>query len=101
MRFGIPPKSMGLLIRALMEKQEIEKASVFGSRAMGNYKNGSDVDVVIYGSFITDEIVNQLSITLNEKLPIPYYFDIVHYDALKHEGLKKHIDDFGMVFYEK
>ncbi len=101
MRFGIPPKSMGLIINALMEREEIKKAAIFGSRGMGNYKNGSDVDIAIFGSSITVEIVNQISIELNEKLPLPYYFDIVHYNALKHEGLKEHIDKFGIIFYER
>lgn len=101
MRFGISPKSMGLILNSLNEMKDIEKASIFGSRGIGNYKNGSDVDIAIYGTFITAETVNKLSITLNEKLPLPYYFDIVHYNTLKHEGLKKHIDDLGIVFYER
>jgi predicted nucleotidyltransferase len=100
MRFGITEKTMGLIISALMEIEEIERASIFGSRGMGNYKKGSDVDIAIYGSSITVETVNRLSVILNEKLPIPYYFDIVHYDSLEHDGLKKHIEDFGIFFYE-
>ncbi|QXM06663.1 nucleotidyltransferase domain-containing protein [Crassaminicella indica] len=101
MRFGIPSKSMGLIKDALIRRKEIEKAAIFGSRAIGNYKNGSDVDIVIYGIDITVEIVNQISVELNEKLPLPYYFDVVHYEGLKHEGLKKHIDKFGKVFYKR
>lgn len=101
MRFGIPPKSMSLIIGTLIQKEEIEKASIFGSRGMGNYKNGSDVDIAIYGDSITGEIVNEISIKLNEKLPLPYYFDIVHYNSLKHDGLKGHIDKFGKIFYTK
>ena len=99
MNFGIPVKSMEMILNALASKPEIEKAAIFGSRSMGNYKNGSDIDLVIYGDQITAEIQNQLSIELNEKLPLPYYFDIIHYETLKHEGLKQHIDQFGKVFY--
>ncbi|SES81213.1 Nucleotidyltransferase domain-containing protein [Natronincola peptidivorans] len=101
MSFGIPTKSMKIIMNTLVEKKEIEKASVFGSRAMGNYKNGSDVDIVIYGDSITVEVVNQVSLELNEKLPLPYYFDIVHYETLEHEGLKEHIDKHSKIFYEK
>ncbi|WP_025640704.1 nucleotidyltransferase domain-containing protein [Schnuerera ultunensis] len=101
MNFGIPSKSMSLIINALVQKEEIEKALIFGSRSMGNYKNGSDVDIAIFGKDITMEILNQLRIELNEKLPLPYYFDIVHYDSLEHDKLKEHIDKYGKVLYEK
>lgn len=34
-------------------------------------------------------------------LPLPYYFDVVHYESLKHSGLKEHIDKFGKIFYKR
>lgn len=101
MNTGIPEKSMDMIISALRRWEQIEKASIFGSRAMGNYKNGSDIDLAIYGSKVTAEIVNDLSVLLNEELPLPYYFDIVHYDSLRHEPLKAHIDMFGKEFYKQ
>jgi len=48
MSFGISNKSMSIIINILRQKKEIEKASIFGSRSMGNYKNGSDIDLAIY-----------------------------------------------------
>jgi len=101
MSFGISQKSMEMILGALVQTEEIEKASIFGSRSIGNYKNGSDVDIAIYGISITPEILNKVNIQLNEKLPLPYYFDVIHYEALKHEGLKEHIDKFGKNFYNK
>lgn len=101
MSFGISQKSMEMILSALAQREEIEKASIFGSRSMGNYKNGSDIDIAIYGINITAEILNKISIELNEKLPLPYYFDVVHYESLKHEGLKEHIDKFGKSFYNR
>ncbi|MDD4569421.1 MAG: nucleotidyltransferase domain-containing protein [Tepidanaerobacteraceae bacterium] len=101
MSFGISAKSMEMIINALGEKKEIEKASIFGSRSMGNYKNGSDIDIAIYGANITAEMLNEITVELNEKLPLPYYFDIVHYESLKHSGLKEHIDKFSRMFYKR
>lgn len=101
MSFGISTQSMELILNAISKYEVIERASIFGSRSIGNYKNGSDVDIAIYGRLVTVEVVNGLSIELNEILPLPYYFDIVHYESLKHEGLKKHIDDFGVCFLKK
>ncbi len=90
---------MNFIVEVLSRWPEIEKASIFGSRAIGNYKNGSDVDLVVYGSQVTQQIIDHLSVQLNEELPLPYYFDIVHYDALKHKPLKDHIDQYAKRFY--
>ncbi|MDI3534924.1 MAG: hypothetical protein PWQ82_1289 [Thermosediminibacterales bacterium] len=38
---------------------------------------------------------------LEEKGPLPYFFDIVDYTHLSHKGLKEHIDRVGKVIYEK
>ncbi len=97
MKFGLPVKSMGMIIEALSRWPEIEKAVVFGSRAMGHYKNGSDVDLAVYGKQITDEAVQRLSALLNEELPLPYYFDVIHYESIKDIELKKHIDEYGRI----
>lgn len=97
MNFGLSIKSMDMIIEALSRWPEIEKAVVFGSRAMGNYKNGSDVDLAIYGKKITGEAVQRLSTLLNEELPIPYYFDVIHYESITDIDFKKHIDEYGQI----
>jgi predicted nucleotidyltransferase len=99
MTSGIPQKSLNMIIETIDKSPEIDKAAIFGSRAMGNYKNGSDVDIAIFGNKIKPEIINRLSVLLNEELPLPYYFDIVHYESLKDEKLKKHIDIHGKYIY--
>ncbi len=99
MSFGISKKSYDYIIYALSQYPAIEKAGIFGSRAMGVYKNGSDIDLVIYGRNITPEVVTRVSVMLNEELPVPYYFDIVHYDSLRNDSLKSHIDKYGKIFY--
>lgn len=96
MNFGIPEKSLKLIREAVSKYTDIEKALVFGSRAMGNYKRGSDVDLCIFGSKITGDTVNKLSIELNELLPLPYYFDVLHYESIINEELKTHIDKYGI-----
>ncbi|MCW2279140.1 nucleotidyltransferase domain-containing protein [Heliophilum fasciatum] len=101
MKFGITSKSMELLITALKRQTAIEGAAIFGSRSIGNYKNGSDIDIALYGEQITEQIVRDFYTELNERLPLPYFFDVVHYDRLEHDGLKEHIDRFGTQFYAR
>lgn len=101
MNFGIPETSINMIIATLKKWVEIDKTIIFGSRAMGNHKNGSDIDLAIYGSEVTEEIINDVRVELNEELPLPYYFDIVHYEYLTHDELKEHIDTCGKLFYER
>ncbi len=44
----------------------VEQAVIFGSRAKGNYKKGSDVDIAILGKDIDDKLTSKISYILNE-----------------------------------
>lgn len=76
--FGLLDRDLAWIKRALANYPEIEGALVFGSRAMGNYKKGSDVDLAIKGKRVSRGTVNRLSDDLNEEYPLPYFFDVVH-----------------------
>ena len=101
MNYGITEKSFRLILEGLNHYPEIEKALIFGSRAIGNYKNGSDIDLALYGSDVTEETIRGLRTRLNEELPIPYYFDIIHYENINNQELKEHIDTMGKMFYTR
>lgn len=97
MAFGLTDREKKHIERALLKLPEIEKAIVFGSRAMGNNKKGSDVDLAIAGKNITATTVTRLRSKLNEELPLPYFFDVVRYETITNENLKHHIDEHGVV----
>lgn len=99
--YGLLNKYIDYIIDTLSKFPEIKKAVIFGSRAIGNYKKGSDIDLAIMGNEITNNILHEVYEYLNEVYPIPYFFDIVHYDDISNQNLKKHIDDLGKVIYEK
>ncbi|MEO7485302.1 MAG: nucleotidyltransferase domain-containing protein [Ferruginibacter sp.] len=99
--FGILDRSYNLLLKTMQQTAAIEEAIIFGSRAKGNYSNGSDIDLAIKTTTTNIDVAFDLSVTLNEILPIPYRVDVIDYVTLKHEGLKKHIDTVGKTFYKK
>lgn len=99
MAFGFLKQDQERLTSALRKFPEIEKAIVFGSRAMGNFKKASDVDLAIIGKNITSQMVVQLRSLLNEELPLPYFFDVVVYEKITNDKLKRHIDEHGVVFF--
>ena len=99
--FGISEKSYLLILEALIKFPEIEKAMIFGSRAMGNYKKGSDIDIAVFGEKISFEITSKLHGFLNEELPIPYFTDVINFSTIDNKELKKHILEKGIVIYRK
>lgn len=101
MNFGLSEKSYNLILETLQKFPEIEKAIIFGSRAMGNYKKGSDVDFAIKGKDVNFDTVLKLHSLLDQELPLPYFFDIVNYNDLENKNLKEHIEKFGIVFFER
>lgn len=101
MNFGLKDSDLDYIKKVLGKFPEIEKAVIFGSRAKGNYKPGSDVDIAIYGEKIDFDVVSALHAMLEDEGPLPYYFDIVDYTHLTHEELKEHIDRVGKVIFER
>jgi len=96
-RFGLSEKQLQLVTEAIGHFDGIRECLVFGSRAMGNHKLGSDVDIAIKGR----NVAMELSSLLNEELPLPHYFDVVHYGSLDSESLIRHIDEEGIVFFTR
>lgn len=101
MEFGLKEFDLEYIIKKTSEFSEIEKAVIFGSRAKGNYKPGSDIDIAIMGEKINFDVLSKLHSILEDEGPLPYLFDIVDYTHLEHEDLKSHIDRVGKVIYVK
>lgn len=93
--FGLEEESYYIIIDALSDYDFIDDILVFGSRAMGNEKTGSDIDLALVGEDIQYEDVLNISSLLNEEAPIPYYVDVVHYDSLSNKDLKDQIINEG------
>ena len=96
--FGLPERTTNELLEYFKAKPFIEKVCIYGSRARGDYRIGSDIDFAIW----TDDH-ERLGYVWGEldALPTPYMFDVTDYKALTHEGMKNSIDTEGKLFYEK
>ena len=97
--FGITDKTYRLLLDTFSKYPEIEQVIIFGSRAKGNYKKGSDIDLSIKGKNCKLETAINISAIINERLPIPYHVDVIDYASLHHTDLKEHIDRVGILFF--
>ena len=98
--FGLEERDQLHLVDVFKEYTEVEKVMLFGSRATGSYKSGSDIDLALVGSNLIPNIVRSISIELNENRPIPFFVDVLDYTHLSKPELKAHIDLFGVVVYD-
>ena len=96
MKLGLSEKHLQLIVEALRQAN-IDRAVVFGSRAKGNWRKNSDIDIAVFGVGVN---VGSLVAQLDE-LPMPYKFDIVDYNSINSYALRQHIDRVGIEIYKK
>lgn len=77
---------------------KIDFVGLFGSRAVGNYKANSDIDIVIYGS-IEEKIANRIY-TLFKNSNLPFKVDLQAYDLIEYLPLKNHIDQNMVLLFD-
>ena len=80
----------------LAEKYHIQKVILFGSRARGDFKRTSDIDLAVKGGDFT-----RFSIDVNEDTSTLLKFDIINLDEQIQEELIESIQKEGRVLYEK
>jgi predicted nucleotidyltransferase len=88
-------------IKAVFEKyQQIEEVHLYGSRAMGNYKPASDIDLTLKGKGIDLSLQTKIEFDLDD-LMFPYRFDISIYDKISNPEFLDHINRVGKEIYKK
>lgn len=101
MNTGLSEADMEYIKEQIGKFPEIEKAILFGSRAIGNWKNGSDIDLAVCGTGVCFHTIATLHSLLEDEGPMPYLIDVVDRTHLNHEKLAEHIDRKGICIYEK
>ncbi len=105
LKFGLPDRTVKELFEYFKSKPGVKKVVIFGSRAKGNFKNGSDIDFAIW---LDEESTKKglsvydlrIEAELND-LETPYMFDVIDYENLSHKDMRTSIDKDGVVFYER
>lgn len=98
--FGLPDKTRRIIRQILADFPAVEKAILYGSRAKGNYKPGSDIDLTLVGDELDQRMLGQIAARLDES-PIPYQVDLSLFCRIDHAQLREHIERVGVVFYER
>ena len=101
LRFGLKEIIIQKICDVLARYPQVKKAVLYGSRAKGNYKNGSDIDLTLLGD--EDLTLNIMYSIIGEldNLLLPYTIDLSIFRDIKDEDIIAHIKRVGVPFYEK
>lgn len=98
MRFGLREDIIDRINEVLSRFPEVREAVLYGSRAKGNFRNGSDIDLTLKGNRLDYHILSRISLQLDDLL-LPYTFDLSVFNHIKDTDLIEHIQRAGKIFY--
>lgn len=97
--FGLSNKDIYLIKNIFEKYPQIHEVTIYGSRAKGNYKPYSDIDLTLSGHNLTQKLLYEIELCLDD-LMLPYVFDLNLRDKISNEDLLEHISRVGKVFYK-
>lgn len=100
MPYGLKDKEIEKVCSLFEQNERIESVVLYGSRAKGNYKPFSDVDITLKGEALNRHDLNRLKLSIDDLL-LPYQFDISLFKSLNNPDLIEHINRVGVVIYKR
>jgi len=97
--FGLKQEVIEQIKVVIARCSKVTRAVIFGSRAKGNYKKYSDIDICLFGK-VSSEEAEWVRSELDE-LNVIYEFDVVSFEEVKSDELKEHIVRCGVEFYSR
>lgn len=98
---GLKEETVHKIRSVLAQRPEVEQALLYGSRAKGNYREGSDIDLTLVGGEdLTMRVLYRIMEELDDLL-LPYMIDLSIYNHIGDQGVVEHIKRVGIVFYDK
>lgn len=98
--FGLSAQTLATVRGILADYPAVEKAILYGSRAKGNYRKGSDIDLTLIGAALDHRVLAEIAGRLEES-SIPYQVDLSLKEHINNLNLLAHIERVGVVFYER
>ena len=80
----------------LAHQYNIDKVILFGSRARGDFKRTSDIDIAVSGGNF-----DRFALDVDEETSTLLKFDIVDLDREMQDALRESIEREGVLLYEK
>lgn len=100
LNYGLKEYEIKKIKRVLESFPEVDEALLYGSRAKGNFRKGSDIDISLKGNRLTHTILNKISLMIDDLL-LPYICELSIYNRIENPDLIDHINRMGKVIYKK
>ena len=101
MKFGLKETTIMKICGVFAKYPQVDKATIYGSRAKGNYKNGSDIDLSLYGDDdLTMDVLYKIMTEIDDLL-LPYTIDLSIFRDLTDVDFIDHIQRVGVTFYNR
>ena len=100
MQYGLDEKILADIENIFSKYNQISKAILYGSRAKGNFRNGSDIDITLVGKELDMNILYSIMDDIDE-LYLPYKMDISIYSYIDNQELIEHISRVGKIIFER
>jgi predicted nucleotidyltransferase len=98
--YGLSDKEFDEMTAIFSKCKNLEKVILYGSRAKGNYKKFSDVDITLEGDNLTLADLFQIQDLLYES-DLPYMYDVSIFSSITNPDLIDHIRRRGIVIWER
>ena len=98
MAFGLSEHIINKLVNLFDKNDQVEEAILFGSRAKGNYREGSDIDIALKGNKLTLKTLKKIEVQIDQ-LFLPYEVNLVLYHYINNPVLSDHIERVGISIY--
>jgi uncharacterized protein len=98
--FGLTPQTVEKIQSVLARFAQLDRAVIYGSRAKGNFRNGSDIDLTLFGDQLTHSDLREIENRIDD-LMLAYSFDLSLFQHISNRGLVQHIERVGKEFFTK
>ncbi|HJH30063.1 MAG TPA: nucleotidyltransferase domain-containing protein [Methanosarcinaceae archaeon] len=98
LRFGLKENTIDRINAVFFQYPDIEKVMLYGSRAKGNYREGTDIDLTLVGDELSHAQLNRIETKIDDLL-LPYTIDLSIFEHIDNANLINHIRRVGVVFY--
>lgn len=100
MKFGLKESLVDEIVSIIEKSKKVKKAVIFGSRARGDFKPASDIDIAVYAiSNLTSEELNGIR-SKTAEIDCIYKFDIVDIDRMDKKALVENIENEGITIFQ-
>ncbi len=98
---GLPESAIHKICAVFARNPQVEKAILYGSRAKGTYRNGSDIDLTLCGGAdLTLSVRHSIANELDDLL-LPYMIDLSILRDISDHDVIEHIQRIGTPLYER